>query len=60
MQNARVHRIEYIFVPTSFGASSQSRSVVLGEFKLAAETFVSPEVLLAGRDTGGRLGLLEL
>jgi hypothetical protein len=23
MQNARVHRIEYIFVPTSFGASPQ-------------------------------------
>ncbi len=34
MQNAKVHRIEYIFVPFSFGANSSRCSVVPGEFNL--------------------------
>jgi hypothetical protein len=31
MPNARVHRIEYVFAHFKFGASPQSRSVMLGE-----------------------------
>src|SRR6266404_7755222 len=34
MPNARVHRIEYVFAHFKFGASPQSRSVMLGEFNL--------------------------
>jgi PilZ domain len=34
MQNARVHRIEYISVPFSFGANPAKCSVMLGEFNL--------------------------